>query len=630
MSLPTKVYNVSGDYIITCANGDGTFEVNAANILFNGNVTTIANSITSDDFITIAANNTGVLTSMGILGQTSTTTFAGLRFNTTANQWQISSSVTSSGAAIAPYLPIVAGNLQAGGSNTQVQFNNQGLFGGTTGLTFDYTSNRLGVAGNVVASNVNTTGLSLSGNVLSVLNSTSNIATTANIVADYYIGNGSQLTGIDSSTIQNGQSNVKVYANGNITTSVSGTANVVVVTATGEYVTGLISATGNILADPSSYFIGNGSQLTGVAATTATALTNGNTDFTTAPSGNANITIDGTSNVVVFTSTGEYVTGLISATGNVTGGNLLVQSNGALASPDSSITFDSLGQMILYPGYVTSAGNLDFYTNNGFGNYSELWLQDSGNAIINTQGGAQSWVFDTAGNLTAAGNLLILANTGIASPDTSITFDSFGQIVLHPGFVTSEGNLDFYTNNGTGNYSELWLHNLGNVEINTQGGAYSWVFDTTGNLSIPNTALVSNISAGPANSNITITPTGTGVVLINATTGLVLPVGTTAQQPNPATTGTTRFNTDIGLAEIYNGNTWAPFSAPVTNQTLDGNGSTYTFTLNRSTTTAAVLIMLNGITQVPDQAYAMTPSPSNNLVFTEAPGSGDIIDIRFL
>jgi hypothetical protein len=40
--------------------------------------------------------------------------------------------------------------------------------------------------------------------------------------------------------------------------------------------------------------------------------------------------------------------------------------------------------------------------------------------------------------------------------------------------------------------------------------------------------------------------------------------------------------------------------------------------------------MLNGVTQIPAQAYNMNPNPSANLVFTEAPASGDVIDIRFL
>jgi hypothetical protein len=133
-----------------------------------------------------------------------------------------------------------------------------------------------------------------------------------------------------------------------------------------------------------------------------------------------------------------------------------------------------------------------------------------------------------------------------------------------------------------------------------------------------------------ANATITLQPTGTGLVTIDTTTGLVLPTGNTAQRPSPGATGTVRFNTTTSLLEVYNGNAWASTSQSVTNQTLNGDGSTATFTLNRSTTTAAVLVMLNGITQVPNQAYAMSPSPSANLVFTEAPSTSDLIDIRFL
>jgi hypothetical protein len=147
-----------------------------------------------------------------------------------------------------------------------------------------------------------------------------------------------------------------------------------------------------------------------------------------------------------------------------------------------------------------------------------------------------------------------------------------------------------------------------------------------GNLTISNTTISSSL----ANATITIQPTGTGLVSINTTTGLILPVGNTDQRPSPASTGTTRFNTTTGLIEVYNGNAWNSTSQAVTNQTLNGDGSTTTFTLNRSTTTAAALIMLNGITQIPNQSYAMTPSPSTNLVFTEAPQTGDVVDIRFL
>ena len=147
-----------------------------------------------------------------------------------------------------------------------------------------------------------------------------------------------------------------------------------------------------------------------------------------------------------------------------------------------------------------------------------------------------------------------------------------------------------------------------------------------GNLTISNTT----ISTSLANATITLQPTGTGLVTINTTTGFVIPVGNTDQRPNPATQGTIRFNTTTSRAEIYDGSEWDQIASGVTNQTANGDGSTTTFTLSRSTTTAAVLIMLNGVVQVPGTAYNMSPNPSSNLIFTEAPATGDVIDIRFL
>jgi hypothetical protein len=162
---------------------------------------------------------------------------------------------------------------------------------------------------------------------------------------------------------------------------------------------------------------------------------------------------------------------------------------------------------------------------------------------------------------------------------------------------------------------------IGAIGVTNQPGNVS-----IGNLQISNTTITTDGTI----ANIFIQPTGNGIVSINTTTGLILPVGNTAQRPNPASTGTTRFNSTTSLIEVYNGNAWTSTSPAVTNQTLNGDGSTAIFTLDRSTTTAAVLVMLNGITQIPNQAYAMAPSPSANLVFTQAPQTSDVIDVRFL
>jgi hypothetical protein len=61
---------------------------------------------------------------------------------------------------------------------------------------------------------------------------------------------------------------------------------------------------------------------------TGTSLVNGTTNLTTVSSGNANLTIAGTSNVVVWATTGQYVTGLVSVSGNVTAGNFVATSAG--------------------------------------------------------------------------------------------------------------------------------------------------------------------------------------------------------------------------------------------------------------------------------------------------------------
>jgi hypothetical protein len=259
------------------------------------------------------------------------------------------------------------------------------------------------------------------------------------------------------------------------------------------------------------------------------------------------------------------------------------------------------------------------------------------------------------------------ANVGINKSSPSTTLDVNGNVLANNLFsnqtVSAVGNVygdnvlanNLFSNQTVSAVGNVYGGNLiignnlipttgniivGNVNINNvtnpvqdQDAATKFYVDHTisnigniGNLTVSNTTISTNL----ANGNITLTPTGTGLVTINTTTGLVLPVGNTSQQPSSTPAGTVRYNTTTSLPEFYNGSYWSAFNAGVTNQTLNGDGSTVAFTLQTATTTAAVLIMLNGITQVPDQAYSMSPSPSTNLVFSEAPGTGDVIDIRFL
>ena len=93
------------------------------------------------------------------------------------------------------------------------------------------------------------------------------------------------------------------------------------INSSNAYTFGSVTATGNVTGN---YFIGNGSQLTGISGGGGSSISNGTSNVTVISSGgNVTVGVGGTPNVVVFATTGEYVTGLISATANVTGGNLI-------------------------------------------------------------------------------------------------------------------------------------------------------------------------------------------------------------------------------------------------------------------------------------------------------------------
>ena len=110
-----------------------------------------------------------------------------------------------------------------GGGNTQLQFNNDGSFGGSANLTFNKDTGNLGINGNVSLAN---------GLYYGDGGGLSNIA-AANVV------------GLNLSQIANGNSNVNIpSANGNVTISAVGNANIVTVTGTGANINGTFSTTG--------------------------------------------------------------------------------------------------------------------------------------------------------------------------------------------------------------------------------------------------------------------------------------------------------------------------------------------------------------------------------------------------
>ena len=154
------VKTTSGDYTITVANGLGLLTINA-DLDVVGNITYIDSTElkVTDPFITVAANNNGAIQSMGLVAQKTTTSFAGLRFNTVSGDWEISDSVDANGAPISAYVTIASGNITTspGAPVNSVQFNNAGAFGGNSKFTFDSANTKVGITGQLVLGNIAST-----------------------------------------------------------------------------------------------------------------------------------------------------------------------------------------------------------------------------------------------------------------------------------------------------------------------------------------------------------------------------------------------------------------------------------------------------------------------------------------
>jgi hypothetical protein len=91
-----------------------------------------------------------------------------------------------------------------------------------------------------------------------------------------------------------------------------------------------------------------------------------------------------------------------------------------------------------------------------------------------------------------------------------------------------------------------------------------------------------------------------------------------------------RFNSSQNSFEGYNGTAWQSFSSAstvITSETFQGNGTDVEFTLGQELTTAAAMVAVNGVMQIPSTAYSIS---GTTLTFTEAPAYGDIIEVRQL
>jgi hypothetical protein len=455
----------------TYGNGDAvaTFTVNAqgqitaaSNTSITANAANLTGTTLSSTVVNSSLTSVGTLGSLSVTGNATAGNFVGRLANGNSNV----------------NIPAAAGNVNLsvnGTANVLVVTATGANIAGTLNATGNANVGNIGAAagvfsGNVTAGNANVTGqlistiatgtaplvvtsttlvANLNANVLqgnapataATANSITQRDTNGNITANFFIGNGSQLTGITAtqvSGIANGTSNINIPASGgNVNTSVAGNANILVVTGTGVNVAGtlnatgnanvgnlgtggLISATGNVsggnittagqlvstistgtsplsvtsttvvtnlnanllngattataatastiaLRDANAnitanFFIGNGSQLTGITATQVSGIANGTSNINIPTSGgNVNTSVGGTANVLVVTSTGVNVAGTLNTgTGNANVGNLgfgsgIITGSGNVIAGNVYANTGTIGASLLTGTLTTAA-----------------------------------------------------------------------------------------------------------------------------------------------------------------------------------------------------------------------------------------------------------------------------------
>ena len=326
----------------------------------------------------------------------------------------------------------------------------------------------------------------------------------------------------------------------------------------------------------------------------------------------------------------------ITATGNITGGNLITSAlmSSATISTSGEATLASATVSDLTSGRVVLAGTSGAIEDSSNLTFDGSTLAVTGAATVSTTLGVTGNVtggniitgglVDATGSITAGttvtatgnvtgGNLITSALVSAADVSASATITATGNIT--GGNLLTAGVLE------TASITET----ASDVVINEAGA------DVNFRVESDNNANMIFVDAGTDTVNIgTGTPTTDVSFKVGTTDSVMIATGNTAQRPSSPVVGMIRFSTTNDSLEQYSSvDGWEVVGAPsftvIASETFDGDNSTVAFTLSDSQTTASCIVSINGVVQLPTTAYGVS---GTTLTFTEAPLSGDKIEVR--
>jgi hypothetical protein len=409
-----------------------------------------------------------------------------------------------------------------GGSNTQVQYNDAGTFGGNSTFTFDDSTGILAAPNVVVTGNITPSAnvtyslgnnthrfndLYLSGSTITLGGATLSANSTSLVITNpqggQFVVAGTTDTG--TSSLANGNSNIRIAANSSIGFTANGTSNVFLVTKDGVSVTGNAGFTGNIttLAD-----------ITALGELSA-----------------ANITTGGSISATGDLSAGNLsITGSFEASGNLSGvnintsGDLSVVGNANIAS-NAQVTGNAVVGLRLTVGSPIGAYKSDLYSN-GYASLANLGV--SGNISAN--------------NVTLSSNLSVAGTANIGT-------------LLASG-VNTLGNVNAANISATGNIIGANA-NLGNLVVAN-------FFQGDGHL-LSNITVEGGTSITNGNSNVSVAPNANVTFSVNGSSNVITVTDTDTYFDTNIIA-----NQSIEASVIANG---------VTKMTIDGTGTWVAFNI---------------------------------------------------
>ena len=364
--------------------------------------------------------------------------------------------VTGGGTAIVSISGDGGGNSTPGGSNTQIQYNNNNSFAGNSGFTFNSTIGQLSVPGNVVVGNA------IGGNLTGANVIFSNSFTSNGGVIDFSTNNPDVLLGnVGNITIGGGSAN---YV---LTTDGAGTLSWAAQTGGGGSGVTVQEEGTNVLANANTInFVGSG----------VTASNVGNVATITISSGNG--TPGGSNAQVQYNDNGIF--------GGHPGftfdeSNSLLTANNFAATSTANLgdvaNVTILGGNANYVLTTDGSGNLSWSVGGGGGNggvagsNTQLQFNDGGNF-----GASSNLTFDkTTSNLTVGSNVLAVNFIGSGSNTPTVTSGTNLDLIATAG-VRVPSNISLYGAN-------VSLGAVANLHITGGTANYVLTTDGAGNLS---------------------------------------------------------------------------------------------------------------------------------------------------